>query len=176
MDIPLSQFKTMFADAVLRPLLEYCAKETVWTMQYALETNADGISTTSLQDSVTYEIVGNEAVIFIDFETCQELYEEPPEFEGGTLVEWGRFTNVFDGYGGVGGGTEWDGDILAFKVADWLENGAWGSLGNNPIEPTHWFTQIVVKEVQKSLPYWIQKYFSMAGLKYKRRPIKTKGA
>lgn len=173
MDIPISQFKTMFADAVLRPLLEYCAKETVWTMQYALETNADGISTTSLQDSVTYEVVGNEAVIFIDFETCQELYEEPPEYEGGKLVEWGRFINVFGEQAGSG---EWDGDILAFKMADWLEKGAWGDKGNNPILPTHWFTRIVVQEVKKSLPYWIEKYLTQRGLKYKRAPLKTKGA
>ena len=173
MDIPINQFKSIFADAVLRPLLEYCAKETVFIMQYALENNADKISTTSLQDSVTYEVVGNEAVIFIDFESCQELYEEMPEYEGGKLVEWGRFINVF---GEQRGDNEWNGEILAFRMAEWLESGAWGDKGNNPILPTHWFTQIVVKEVQKNLPYWVQKFLSERGLKFKRTSINTKGA
>ena len=174
MDIPIEDFEELLARAVLRPLLEYCAKEVMFVMQYALETNADGISTTSLQNSVTYEIVGNEAVIFIDYEACQTIYEEPPEFGGGGIVEWGRFTNVFDGYGGIGGGTEWEGDILAFKMAEWLEEGAYGSIGNNPIEPTHWFTKIVANEIKKNLRYWIEKFFYTNGLKYKR--TSTKGA
>lgn len=172
MDIPLSNFKSVFSGAVLRPLLEYCAKETVFVMQYALENNIAGISTSSLQDSVTYEVVGDEAIIFIDYDRCQDLYEEMPEFEGGKLVEWGRFINVF---GDQAGDNTWNGDIVAFKMADWLENGAFGALGNNPIVPTHWFTRIVVKEVQKNLRYWIEKYFNLTGLKFKRK-VNTKGA
>lgn len=171
MDIPAAQFNKIFAEAVLRPLLEHCAKEVAFIMEWALETNTSGISTTSLQDSVTYDVTAKEAVIYIDYERCQEIYEETPEYEGGKLVEWGRFVNVF---GEQAGDNEWNGEIIAFRMAEWLENGAYGSKGNNPIAPTHWFTKIVYNEINKNLRLWIERYFTLNGLKYKRKS--TKGA
>lgn len=171
MDIPIAKFNTMFAEAVLRPLLEHCAKEVAFIMQWALDTNTSGISTTSLQESVTYDVSAKEAVIYIDYESCQEIYGEMPEYDGGKLVEWGRFINVF---GDQKGSDTWNGEIVAFRMAEWLENGAFGDKGNNPIEPTHWFTKIVYGEVKKNLRSWIERYFNLNGIKYNR--TSTKGA
>lgn len=171
MDIPYGSFTSIFEQIVLRPLLEYCAEQVVFVMQYALENNADGISTTSLQDCVKYDMSGNQATIYIDYELCQSLYEDMPVMEAGKVVEWGRFINVF---GDQKGDNEWNGEIIAFRMAQWLEQGAYGTKGNNPILPTHWFTQIVAKEVNKNLRYWIEKFFTINGIPFRR--ISTKGA
>jgi hypothetical protein len=72
------------------------------------------------------------------------------------MVEWGQFTNTF---GEDKGSRMWNGQPISFRMAEWLQYGGSGDIGNQPIKANHWFTKTYY-EVQASLGRWVQEFLS----------------
>ena len=144
---------------ISRGLLEYVSKKVVEIMQKNLALSE--ISTSTLQNSVSYTInsLGTESEIAIDYEFAQS-FASPPEFEGsGRLVTWGHLTNTF---GENAFEQTWDGQLISFRLAEWLESGGSGGIGNQPIVASHWFTK-TKQEVEANLQSWARTYLRQNG-------------
>lgn len=153
------QLKDLVLRKISRRLLEYVSKKVVKIMQDNLEKSS--ISTSSLQDCVTYQIdtSGIESTIYIDYLTAQTSFGMDAVYEDGKMVEWGRFRNSF---GSQFNGDTWHGQYISFKVSEWLENGGPMGVGNQPIQASHWFTK-TKQEVETNLQSWAREYLRQNG-------------
>lgn len=148
------QLNSLVMQKISRGLLEYVSKKIVKIMQDNLAQSE--ISTNTLQGSVVYNInpLGDESEIAIDYEFAQS-FAAPPMFDGsGQLVEWGHLTNTF---GRNAYEQTWNGQYVSFRLAEWLESGGNGSIGNQPIVASHWFTK-TLREVEMNLQKWAKEY------------------
>lgn len=151
---------------IIPPLLEELSKEAVKIMQEAIETDAS-ISTESLQNSMTYSLSADkqQSTVYIDYNFCQFAYGYAPTFDAyGQLAEWGNFRNTFDGHGGRQGSGVWDGELISFRLADWLESGGHGGVGNQPIKANHWFSTKAVPKIRAMIPRVTRSFLSKRGL------------
>lgn len=140
-----------------RELLVYLSKRVMTIMKRNLDKGTN-ISTTSMEKGVDYSInaQGTEATIYIDYEFVEDAFAEPPIFFGGRMIEWGQFTNTF----GVDKGSRmWNGQPISFRMAEWLQYGGSGGIGNQPIKANHWFTK-TYNEVRTNLSRWVQEFLS----------------
>jgi len=142
---------------ISRPLLEYLSKKVVNIMKKHLAESE--ISTQSMQQGVDYMInaTGTESVIEIDYEYVQDFAARPPQFEGGTMIEWGWFTNSI---GANRGSQQWKGEWISFRMAEWLEYGGSGNYGNQPISASHWFSK-TAQEVKANLNSWVREFLHL---------------
>lgn len=147
------ELKNLIAAKIVKPLLEYVSKKTVKIMQENL--NNSEISTSTLEKSVNFHInqEGTESIIEIDYEFAQSFATDP-KYERGQLVEWGRFTNSI---GKNVGSHQWNGELLSFRVAEWLEYGGYGKYGNQPIPASNWFTK-TKNMVTDNLDSWVREF------------------
>ena len=147
---------TILMTEISNKLLIYLSKEVMRVMREELSKAA--ISTKSMQDGVDFKISagGTEATIFVNYDYIEAFHSRMPVYADGNMVAWGWFRNSF---GRQKGETTWRGAPIAFRMAEWLEDGGKGSIGNQPIPATHWFTK-AVKEVELNLDKWINKFFS----------------
>lgn len=151
---------------IVPPLLEELSKEAVKIMQEAISQDAE-ISTSSLQDSMTYSLSADkqQSTVYIDYNFCQFAYGYAPTFdEKGKLVEWGNFRNTFSGGGGKAGSGKWNGEFISFQLADWLEDGGRGHIGNQPIAANHWFSTKAVPKIRAMIPRVTRSFLSKRGL------------
>lgn len=149
-----AQLNNLVMKKISRGLLEYVSKKVVKIMQDNLANSS--ISTSSLQDSVIYNInaKGTESEISIWYEYAQS-FASPPVFDGsGELVIWGHLTNTF---GANAFDQTWNGQLISFRLAEWLEYGGSGGIGNQPIVASHWFTK-TKQEVEANLQKWAREY------------------
>ena len=140
------------------------------------------ISTETLQEYVTHTATHKQSIIYIDFELMSSVESSPPVFSdmeySGTikrgkvepygLVEWGRFTNTYGGRKGKIGDKKWGKDLITFKLADWLEKGGVGNVGNQPIIANRWFTN-TIQQIETNLDRWISGFFEKYGFKVSKR-------
>ena len=154
-----AELKEFLRQKLSRGMLEYLSKKIVKIMQDNLE-NSD-ISTRTLQKSVDFTIGKDnmESIISINYEFAQS-FAEPPIIDGGGLVEWGHLTNTF---GDQAGEQTWNGELVSFKLAQWLEYGGNGDIGNQPIPASQWFSK-TVSEVKTNIHSWAQEYFAQIGV------------
>lgn len=140
-----------------RDLLSYLSKKVLKIMKANLAEGAS-ISTTSMQKGVDYSInaQGTEATVYIDYDFVEDTFAEPPIFSNGKMVEWGHFTNTF---GQDAGSREWRGRPVSFRMAEWLEYGGSGSIGNQPISANKWFSK-TENEVRLNLDKWVKTFIS----------------
>ena len=140
-----------------RELLVYLSKKVMKLMKKNLGKGTD-ISTTSMEEGVDYSInaQGTEATIYIDYEFVEDAFAEPPIFFGGKMVEWGQFINTF---GKDKGSRMWNGQPISFRMAEWLQYGGSGGIGNQPIKKNQWFTK-TESDVKANLNRWVQEFLS----------------
>lgn len=149
-----AQLNKLVMQKISHGLLEYVSKKVVKIMQDNLDQSE--ISTSTLRDSVVYKInpLGNESDIYIWYEHAQS-FASPPMFDGnGQLVVWGHLTNTF---GANAFDQTWNGELISFRLAEWLESGGHGGIGNQPIVASHWFTK-TKQEVETNLQSWAREY------------------
>lgn len=148
---------------ILPKLLEYLSKKVVEVVKENLANSY--ISTRTLQECVAYKVntADGSSTIFIDYEYAQAFASEA-RFEKGRLVEWGHLTNTFSGSGGVAGSQEWNSKVISFKLAEWLESGGNGDIGNQPIIASHWFSKSE-SIVRANLPKWVREFFIKNNMK-----------
>lgn len=154
-----AQLDKLVMQKISRGLLEYVSKKVVKIMQDNLAQSE--ISTSTLRNSVIYKVnpLGNESDIYIWYEYAQS-FASPPMFDGsGQLVEWGHFTNTF---GPNAYDQTWNGELISFRLAEWLESGGSGGIGNQPIVASHWFTK-TKQEVETNLQSWAREYLRQNG-------------
>lgn len=153
------QLKELVLRKISRGLLEYVSKKVVKIMRNNLEDSE--ISTRSLQTGVDYSInnIGNESTIYIEYELVQDFAASPPLYYGSYMVEWGQFTNSIGKHKGE---QTWNGELISFQMAKWLEYGGGGNYGNQPIEASHWFTK-TKQEVETNLQSWAREYLRQNG-------------
>ncbi len=154
-----AQLDRLVMQKISRGLLEYVSKKVVKVMQDNLEDSE--ISTRTLQKTVVYNInsAGNESEIAIDYEFAQ-TFASPPEFDGSRrLIIWGHLTNTF---GSDAFSQTWNGQYVSFRLAEWLESGGSGAIGNQPIVASHWFTR-TKQEVETNLQSWAREYLRQNG-------------
>lgn len=139
-----------------RELLIFLSKKTMSVMKKNLNT-ATNISTESMQDGVDYKVEANEtsATIFINYNYIEAYHGRLPQYLNGELVEWGQFRNTF---GREVGSTIWQGQPVAFRMAEWLEYGGKGGVGNQPIQANQWFTK-TVNDVRANLDKWVKEFY-----------------
>lgn len=149
-----AQLNKLVMQKISRGLLEYVSKKVVKIMRNNLEDSE--ISTRSLQKGVEYSInnTGNESTIYIEYELVQDFAASPPLYYGSYMVEWGQFTNSIGKHKGE---QTWNGELISFQMAKWLEYGGDGNYGNQPIEASHWFTK-TKQEVETNLQKWVKEY------------------
>ena len=154
-----SQLNALLTQKVAKGLLEYVSKKVVEVMQRKLDESE--LSTRTLQTSVLYNLdsTGTESTIAIDYDMAQ-TFATPPEYDGGHMVEWGHLTTSL---GSQAGSQRWNGELISFRLAQWLESGGAGDYGNQPIEASHWFTKTKA-DVQSNLSIWAKQYLSKYGL------------
>ena len=154
-----SQLNALLTQKVAKGLLEYVSKKVVEVMQRKLDESE--LSTRTLQTSVLYNLdsTGTESTIAIDYDFAQ-TFATPPEYDGGHMVEWGHLTTSL---GSQAGSQRWNGELISFRLAQWLESGGAGDYGNQPIEASHWFTKTKA-DVQSNLSIWAKQYLSKYGL------------
>lgn len=153
------QLNSLVMQKISRGLLEYVSKKVVKIMQDNLAQSE--VSTSTLRDSVIYKInpLGNESDIYIWYEYAQS-FASSPMFDGsGQLVVWGHFTNTF---GSNAYEQTWNGELISFRLAEWLESGGHGGIGNQPIVASHWFTK-TKQEVETNLQSWAREYLRQNG-------------
>lgn len=140
-----------------RELLVYLSKRVMAIMRRNLRNGTD-ISTSSMEEGVDYSInaQGTEATIYIDYEFVEDAFAEPPIFFGGKMVMWGQFMNTF---GSDKGSRMWNGEPISFRMAEWLQYGGSGSIGNQPIKKNQWFTK-TESDVKANLNKWVQTFIS----------------
>lgn len=138
-----------------RDLLVYLSKKVMAIMKRNLRSGTN-ISTTSMQKGVDYSInaQGTEATIYIDYEFVEDAFAEPPIFFGGKMVEWGQFMNTF---GADKGSRMWNGQPISFRMAEWLQYGGSGNIGNQPISANKWFSK-TENEVRLNLDKWVKTF------------------
>ena len=161
-----SDFEKAVMAEIVPPLLTLLSQEAVKIMQKAIDEETE-ISTDSLQQSMSYSLSGNkqQSTIFIDYNLCQLAYGYAPTFnERGRLIEWGNFRNTFAGSGGRQGSGKWGGEFISFHLADWLEHGGRGSIGNQPITANHWFSAKAVPQIEAMIPRITQQFLQKNGL------------
>jgi len=154
-----AQLNEFILKKISRGLLDYLSKKVVKIMQDNLDNS--NLSTRTLQTSVLYNInsTGTESIIAIDYDFAQ-TFAIPPEYDGGHMVEWGHLTTSL---GSQAGSQRWNGELISFRLAQWLENGGAGTYGNQPIEASHWFTKTKL-DVETSLNAWSKEYLIKYGL------------
>nr|DAT76343.1 MAG TPA: hypothetical protein [Caudoviricetes sp.] len=153
------QLNKLVIQKISRGLLAYVSKKVVKIMQDNLSYSE--ISTSTLQKTVGYKInsAGDESDIAIDYEFAQ-TFASPPEFDGnGRLIVWGHLTNTF---GSNAFDQTWNGELISFRLAEWLESGGSGTIGNQPIVASHWFTK-TKQEVEMNLQSWAREYLRQNG-------------
>ena len=155
----IAQLNDLILRKISNGLLDYVSKKVVKIMQDNLE-NSD-LSTRTLQTSVLYNIdsTGTESIIAIDYDMAQ-TFATPPEYQNGSMIEWGHLTTSL---GSQAGSQRWNGELISFRLAQWLENGGAGDYGNQPIEASHWFTKTKA-DAQSNLSIWAKQYLSKYGL------------
>lgn len=148
------ELNDLIMSKISRGLLEYVSREVEKCMIKHLAESS--ISTSSLQQCVTHKIntFGNESIIYIDYDFAQEHFASPPQYDEGKMVEWGRFTNSV---GQNAFEQTWNGELVSFRLSEWLEEGGHGNIGNQPITASHWFTK-TIKDVEQNLDRWAEKY------------------
>lgn len=154
------QLETYFQSKIMPKLLEYCAKRAEDNIK-ALITFHIPYVTKSFTPYITHKKEGEDVVVFIDYERMtREESAEPVFDEKGHLVEWGRFCNTFDGKYGRGSAFDdtWRNELVTFRMAEWLEKGGGGHIGNQPISANHWFTKSV-DNIKRYLPLWVRDFF-----------------
>lgn len=144
-----------YLNSLSTQLLRYVSNKVVALMKRNLRKGAS-ISTTSMQEGVTYELDKNSksSTIYIDYDFVSDIFARPPEIQNNKLVEWGHFTNTFGSY--IGAET-WRGELISFRMAEWLEYGGNGDIGNQPIRANHWYTQ-TVQEVRANINSWVKEF------------------
>lgn len=162
-------------NTVIPLLIKDLATKTQQLMRKQLAENAS-ISTETLQKYVTATIDKNSAIIYVDFETMSNIESAPPEYGsfkysggkkrgsvvGSGLVEWGRFTNTFRKGQDTIGGTKWNGELITFRLAEWLEKGGAGGIGNQPIAKNEWYTK-TANQVEQNLDIWVMQFMKKYG-------------
>ena len=140
-----TQLLALFNTKIIPQLLKELGKQVESIMKQELGKNNIKYQTmeqAGYSDYVTSKMQGtNICVIYIDYNTMENVESAQPQY-----MEWGRFTNTFDGnsstYGGIYGGKLWGGMPITFRLAEWLENGGNGAIGNQPLKANAWFTDI----------------------------------
>lgn len=155
-----TQLSNVIYKQIVHSLLKYLSEKIVDIIKDNLA-NSD-ISTNTLQRSVTYQLnnSGKSSTIYVDYAYAQSFATDP-EFDNGELVEWGHLTNTFDGNGGSAYSQFWNGQLISFKLAQWLESGGSGNKGNQPISASHWFSK-TVNYVSSNLSMWVKNYLETA--------------
>jgi len=136
-----SELLALFNTKIIPQLLKELGKQVESIMKIELGKNNIKYQTmdqAGYSDYVMSKMQGtNACVVYIDYVAMENAESEQPQY-----MEWGRFTNTYDGKGGIYGGKLWNGMPITFRLAEWLENGGSGAIGNQPLKANAWFTDI----------------------------------
>lgn len=148
-----AELNNLVINGLIKGLLTYLSEKIVTIMQKNLLESE--ISTRTLRKSVSYSInnLNTESIISIDYELAQ-TFATPPKFGPTGLLEWGHLTTTF---GTQALSQTWNGELVSFRLAEWLESGGSGDIGNQPIRASHWFSK-TVDEVKSKLNSWCSAY------------------